>query len=254
VKPSANLLPNQKKGGESEKRNPTITSITGGPSNPKGWSGGTTKRKIAEMCSVRTNTPNNKEGGRPMIGFNDDEYLGDNPNEIFPLIIIATMACHDVSSVLIDQGSSCNVMYQELFERLGLKKKNLHSYEGTDLQGFNGSIIRPWGFINLPFTFENKEIRNSKKTVTVQFLVIQCNSVYNCILGRPTLAALGAVPSTVHMKMKYHNDKGEVVTIEADMVRAKKCHQTMQKVDKATTVIVTKQAHTNGSTSQQKTE
>ncbi|MCI91173.1 hypothetical protein A2U01_0112467, partial [Trifolium medium] len=61
------------------------------------------------MCSVRTDTPSNKEGGRPMIGFNDDEYLGGTPNEIFPLIIIATMAHHDVSRVLIDQGSSCDV-------------------------------------------------------------------------------------------------------------------------------------------------
>ncbi|MCI36054.1 hypothetical protein A2U01_0057276, partial [Trifolium medium] len=70
----------------------------------------------------------------------------------------------------------------------------------------------------------------------------------------PTLAALGAVPSTVHMKMKYHNEKGEVVTIEADMVGANKCHQTMQKADKATTGTMTKQAYTSGSTSQQKTE
>ncbi|MCI93535.1 hypothetical protein A2U01_0114833, partial [Trifolium medium] len=29
--------------------------------------------------------------------------------------------------------------------------------------------------------------------------------------------------------MKYHDEKGEVVTIEADMAGAKKCHQSMQK-------------------------
>ncbi|MCI96854.1 hypothetical protein A2U01_0118154, partial [Trifolium medium] len=44
-----------------------------------------------------------------------------------------------------------------------------------------------------------------------------------------TLAALGAVTSTMHLKMKYHNDEDEVVTIEADMVGAKKCHQNIQK-------------------------
>ncbi|MCI85437.1 hypothetical protein A2U01_0106716, partial [Trifolium medium] len=46
----------------------------GEPSNPKERSGGTTKRRIAEMCSVRTGTVNPKEGGTPVLGFNDDEY------------------------------------------------------------------------------------------------------------------------------------------------------------------------------------
>ncbi|MCI66264.1 hypothetical protein A2U01_0087522, partial [Trifolium medium] len=71
------------------------------------------------------------------------------------------MAHHDVSRILIDQGSSCDVMYQELFEKLKLKKKDLNPYEGTDLQGFNGSTIRPWGLINLPVTFESKGSKRS---------------------------------------------------------------------------------------------
>ncbi|MCI55197.1 hypothetical protein A2U01_0076447, partial [Trifolium medium] len=54
------------------------------------------------------------------------------------------------------------------------------------------------------------------------------------ILGRPTLAALGAVPSMIHLKMKYHNDEDEVVTIEANMVGAKRCHQGMQKATNTT--------------------
>ncbi|MCI34719.1 hypothetical protein A2U01_0055939, partial [Trifolium medium] len=45
---------------------------------------------------------------------------------------------------------------------------------------------------------------------------------------------LGAVPSTVHLKMKYHDEKGGVVTIEADMDGAKKCHQSMHKTVKKT--------------------
>ncbi|MCI92966.1 hypothetical protein A2U01_0114264, partial [Trifolium medium] len=36
--------------------NLTTTSITGGPSNPKGRSGGTMERRITEMCSVGTDT------------------------------------------------------------------------------------------------------------------------------------------------------------------------------------------------------
>ncbi|MCH98019.1 hypothetical protein A2U01_0019018, partial [Trifolium medium] len=152
----------KQKGKEAERKSLTTASITGGPSNPKGRSGGTTKRRIAEMCSVITDTTSSREGGRPILGFNDDEYPGGTPNEIFPLIVIATMAHHDVSRILIDQGSSCDVMYQELFEKFGLKKEDLCTYEGTDLQGFNRSTICPWGLINLPVTFESKESKHSR--------------------------------------------------------------------------------------------
>ncbi|MCI72293.1 hypothetical protein A2U01_0093556, partial [Trifolium medium] len=65
------------------------------------------------MCSARTEVSGSKEKGRSMLCFNDDEYPGGTPNEIFPLIVIATLAYHDVSRILIDQGSSCDVMYQE---------------------------------------------------------------------------------------------------------------------------------------------
>ncbi|MCI46903.1 hypothetical protein A2U01_0068144, partial [Trifolium medium] len=63
---------------------------------------------------------------------------------------------------------------------------------------------------------------------------IPCESPYNCILGRPTLATLGVVPSAVHLKTKYHDEKGGVITIEANMTGAKKCHQSMHKTAKKT--------------------
>ncbi|MCH99833.1 hypothetical protein A2U01_0020848, partial [Trifolium medium] len=187
-------MANKNDNGDDHAKSQDTASITGGPSNPKGRSGGTTKRRIVEMCSVMTTESSSPQNQRA-LGFDDHEYLGGVPNEIFPLIVIATMAHHDVSRILIDQGSSCDVMYQKLFQKLGLRRECLCPYEGTDLHGFNGSTIHPWGLINLHVTFENKEIRNSKKTVEVQFLVVPCDSVYNFILGRPTLAALGAVPS-----------------------------------------------------------
>jgi hypothetical protein len=52
------------------------------------------------------------------------------------------------------------------------------------------------GFVDLLFTFWNNEKTSLEKTIDVQFLVVVCKSVYNCILGRPTLASLGVVPST----------------------------------------------------------
>ncbi|MCI95593.1 hypothetical protein A2U01_0116891, partial [Trifolium medium] len=37
-----------------------------------------------------------------------------------------------------------------------------------------------------------------------------------------------------HLKMKYHDERGGVVTIEVDMAGAKKCHQSIHKTAKKT--------------------
>ncbi|MCI30248.1 hypothetical protein A2U01_0051457, partial [Trifolium medium] len=93
--------------GNNQTKSQNTASITGGPSNPRGRFRGTMKRRIAEMCSVRTTDLSSQQNQRAVLSFDDNEYPGGVPNKIFPLIIIATMAHHDVSRILIDQGSSC---------------------------------------------------------------------------------------------------------------------------------------------------
>lgn len=56
-------------------------------------------------------------------------------------------------------------------------------------------------------------LRKGKDTtmVDIQFLIVPCKSVYNCILGRPFAATLDILVSPVHLKSKYHNVSGEAV-------------------------------------------
>jgi len=51
-------------------------------------------------------------------------------------------------------------------------------------------------------------IHNFLKCTTI---IVFYHSIYNCIMGRPTLAILGAMPSIVHLNMKYHKANDEVV-------------------------------------------
>ncbi|MCH86007.1 hypothetical protein A2U01_0006861, partial [Trifolium medium] len=51
--------------------------------------------------------------------FSDEEYVRGVPNELFLVIIMATMAKHDISRILVDQGSSCDIIAEELFTKLG---------------------------------------------------------------------------------------------------------------------------------------
>ncbi|GAU48790.1 hypothetical protein TSUD_406330 [Trifolium subterraneum] len=64
---------------------------------------------------------------------------------------------------------------------------------------------------------ENKAMKSLK----VNFLVVDCTSLYNCIIGRPTLAELFAVSSTIHLKLKYYTKDGYVTTINGDIEAAR---------------------------------
>jgi len=98
--------------------------------------------------------------------------------------------------------------------------ENLSPYVGGELYGFNGSSTQPWGYVQLLVTFGEGE---AKKTITIPFLVIDCPSLYNCIIGRTGLAQLGAACSTAHLKLKYHAKDGIIASLNGDTEAAKRC-------------------------------
>jgi hypothetical protein len=83
-------------------------------------------------------------------------------------------------------------MYTSLFKTLQLTDQNLSPNVGNELYGFNGSSTQPWGYVELLVTYGEKE---TKKTIRIPFLVIDCPSLYNCIIRRTGLAQLGAACS-----------------------------------------------------------
>ena len=105
--------------------------------------------------------------------------------------------------VLIDQVSSAEVMYPDLFKGLGLKNEDLTKYD-TPLMGFDGRMVIPEGQILLPVNMEGKE-------VMVTFIVVASFSLYITILGRLWIHAMGAIPSTLHVKVKFHTEQGIAV-------------------------------------------
>ena len=130
------------------------------------------------------------------------------------------MANTDVRRVLIDTGASCDIMYTSMFKTLQLTEKNLSPYVGSELYGFNDSYTQPWGYVQQLVTFGEKE---AKKTIKIPFLVIDCPSLYNCIIGRTGLAQLSTACSTVHVKLKYHAKDDVIASLNGDIEAAKRC-------------------------------
>ena len=119
-----------------------------------------------------------------------------------------------VKRILVDQGSGVEVMYPYLFKGLGLKNEDLSKYD-TPLVGFNGQMVVPEGQISLPVNMEGKE-------VMVTFIVINSFSSYTAILGRPWIHAMGAVPSTLHVKVKFHTEYG-IAIVRGNQQVARQC-------------------------------
>jgi len=100
-----------------------------------------------------------------------------------------------VKRVMIDQGSGADIMYPNLFKGLRLRREELSKYD-TPLVGFDGRMVIPQGQISLPVNMEGKQ-------VVVSFIVVGSFSPYTVILGRPWIHTMGAVTSTLHVKVKF---------------------------------------------------
>ena len=92
------------------------------------------------------------------------------------------------------------MMYSNLFKELRLKNEDLSKYD-TPLVGFDGQVVIPKGKISLPVNMEGNE-------VTIAFIVIALFSLYTVILGRLWIHVIGAIPSTLHMKVKFRTEQG----------------------------------------------
>lgn len=60
------------------------------------------------------------------------------------------------------------------------------------------------------------------------FMVMDQLSVYNVIIGRPTLNAFRAIPSTYHMHMKFPTTEG-IGVVKGDQINTQQCYVVMVK-------------------------
>lgn len=159
----------------------------------------------------------------PPISLYDEDLLIGCPNHLMPLMVWSAMENFEVHWILIDQGASCDIIFSNLFRTLNLSEDDLMVYgvRKVRLNLVQGVHRRPLGFSTLRVTFgENK----ARKTVKWKFLIIDCPSPYNCIIGWTTLVEQGVGLSMVHLKMRYHNDQDEVVTIHGDVEASMECY------------------------------
>ena len=86
---------------------------------------------------------------RLALSFSDEEKVGTIQPHNDVLVVTLKIGGYDVKRVLVDQGSSAEIMYPDLYEGLKLKPKDLAHYN-SPLVGFDGKVVIPRGQIRLP--------------------------------------------------------------------------------------------------------
>jgi hypothetical protein len=163
----------------------------------------------------------------PDLSFSPKDVRGVVLHDDDPLVIQVQILNCDVKRVLIDSGSSGDIMYWDAFKAMQLAGKQLQPYHGT-LVGFAGEQADVMGHITLLTTFGDKE---NATTIKVQYLVVRtlCAS-YNIIIGRPAFNALGAAMSTLYLAIKYPLENRGVGTLRGDQAVARQCYESSRKI------------------------
>jgi hypothetical protein len=139
---------------------------------------------------------------------------GDHPDRVpslgkYPLVVDLVIGNIRLTKVLMDGGSSLNIIYAET---LGLLQIDLSSIRASAAP-FHGIIpgkrVQPLGQLDLLVCFGTPS-NFQKETLT--FEVVGFRGTYHAVLGRPCYAKFMAVPNYTYLKLKMPGHNG-VITV-----------------------------------------
>ncbi|KAJ0525835.1 putative retrotransposon gag domain, aspartic peptidase domain superfamily [Helianthus annuus] len=155
-----------------------------------------------------------------MITFDEDDRINIQDPHHDSLVITLFISNHFVRRILIDGGSSVNIIQLDVLKKMGIPESDIIPRSSV-LVGFSGETKKTLGDIKLPIYVEG--LHNYQK-----FCVIDCLSCCNVILGRPWIHDMKAVPSTYHQCVKLPSPWG-IIKIDSDQQEAKDCYTSSMK-------------------------
>ncbi|KAF7138339.1 hypothetical protein RHSIM_Rhsim07G0161900 [Rhododendron simsii] len=119
-----------------------------------------------------------------------------------------------VRRVLVDQGSSTEILYYSAFKALDLSRDQLSPVD-TPLVGFTGISVYPLGKIVL-------SVFAGSVQLDVEFIVVNSPSPYIAILGRNWLHGMKAVWPTLYQCVRFIGESRRQETIRGNQMAFKK--------------------------------
>nr|CAN80065.1 hypothetical protein VITISV_035227 [Vitis vinifera] len=132
------------------------------------------------------------------------------------LILSLGMGDFDVRRILIDPGSSTDLLQTSVIGHMGRDLSGLENL-GRILSGFNGVVTTSLRDIVLP-------VQAGSVTLNVQFLVVQDLSPFNAILGLTWLHYMKVIPSTYYQMVSFLTEDGQI-DLHGSQLVVRQCYQ-----------------------------
>jgi hypothetical protein len=178
------------------------------------------KREQHEVLTAEKAPPFFLDWSKDAITFSREDHPNRIPNPgQYPLVVDPVIGNARFSKVLMDGGSSLNILYAHTLRLLGIGLDQLWP-STTSFDGVApGKRVQPLGQIDLPVWFGPPE--NFRKE-TLTFEVVGFRGAYHAILGRPCYAKFMAAPNYTYLKMKMLGSRG-VITVGLSIEHAFDC-------------------------------
>jgi hypothetical protein len=178
------------------------------------------KQERREVCSVKVATPVYLDWSDKPITFDQ----GNHPDCVpslgrYPLVVNPVIGNARLSKVLMDGGSSLNIIYAETLGLLGVDLSTIRAGAAPSHRIVPDNRVLPLGQLDLPVCFGTPS--NFRKE-TLTFEVVGFRGTYHTVLGRPCYAKFMAIPNYTYLKLKMSGPKG-TITIRSTYRHAYEC-------------------------------
>ncbi|KAK1667840.1 hypothetical protein QYE76_055999 [Lolium multiflorum] len=182
--------------------------------------------KYAEVAMV--DTPEFIDWSEQSISFDRTDHLKAVPRPgHVALVLEAQIGGYNMSKVFMDGGSGLNLLFVNTMRAMGLTVDMLRESD----TGFHGIIpTRPaysLGKTSLDVVFGTP---NNFRKEKIEFEVVDWESQYHAILGRPAFAKFMAVPHYAYLKLKMPGNNGTPITVHGSFARSDTCDREFQKI------------------------
>lgn len=141
----------------------------------------------------------------------EDHPEGIEHPGLLALVVAPQVDGFCLNKVLMDGGSSINILYLDTFQRMGLSESRLTSTSTIFHRIVPGKSAHPIGKIILEVAFGVSKAQYRSEYLT--FEVVDLKNPYNPLFGRPAYANFMARPCYVYHKLKIPGPQG-IITIE----------------------------------------
>jgi hypothetical protein len=130
-----------------------------------------------------------------------DQWTSFSEPGRFPLVLKPVVAGSRLNKVLIDDGSGLNILFTKTLKKMKLDIIHMLTKSTSPFYGIiPGNTAIPLGSVLLPVTFG--KTRENYRTEYIKFEVVDFQTSYHAILGRPAIAKFMAVPHYTYLVLK----------------------------------------------------